>query len=163
MNRFSKLTKGNPIFTCQVCGRRARDVDGTNVRLCHQCYEVAGIENELQDGYAAESWGSEEAALAEIDRLNEEAVAKGGTIEGYPKMKNANAAVAQTEFNDEALTAQVAEVAVTDKAAHREAKLVKRVAALEARVTQAKKEERVNALNAKLIATKAKLAALRVS
>jgi hypothetical protein len=41
-------------FTCTVCGTRRQlaNMEATNV--CTDCYDVAGIENEHQDGYHAD-------------------------------------------------------------------------------------------------------------
>lgn len=76
------FSKGSATFHCHVCNRLTRDTQGTNVELCAECYEVAGIENELSDncynGTAAE-------AQKEIDVLNQRAVNKGGVILGYTK------------------------------------------------------------------------------
>lgn len=76
------FSKGSATFHCHVCNRLTRDTQGTNVELCAECYEVAGIENELSDncynGTAAE-------AQKEIDVLNQRAVNKGGVIPGYTK------------------------------------------------------------------------------
>jgi hypothetical protein len=49
-NRF---TKGTALFHCNNCGRGTRDTgrgDNEGVGLCEQCYELAGYENQLQDG-----------------------------------------------------------------------------------------------------------------
>jgi hypothetical protein len=49
-NRF---THGTGLYACQNCGRQTRDTgrgDNEGVKLCVQCYELAGYENMLQDG-----------------------------------------------------------------------------------------------------------------
>jgi hypothetical protein len=48
-NRFER-DKG--VFACETCGRKTRGSTGSNVRTCSECYEVAGMENECQDGQA---------------------------------------------------------------------------------------------------------------
>lgn len=76
------FAKGSGCYVCRVCKRntRAVDDDSHHLRLCFECFEVAGIENEISD------CGDPDDKLAkEIDALNNACVAKGGKIEGYPK------------------------------------------------------------------------------
>lgn len=75
-SRFSKgFTRGNGgVFACSCCGRNTRDVNGGNggVQLCPQCYEAAGIENEIMDGDSS----NRDLRL----ELLREAEAKGGRV-----------------------------------------------------------------------------------
>lgn len=81
MSKSKGFAVGSGCYVCGVCGRKTRDVgdpSAADLRLCYECHEVAGIENEQSD------WGDEDGKLqAEIDGLNQAAVDKGGVIEGY--------------------------------------------------------------------------------
>lgn len=78
-NRFRRgFTRGNGgVFKCHCCGRSTRDVDGGNggVRLCPQCYEAAGIENEILDGIA-----NADEARARRRELLADAECRGGRV-----------------------------------------------------------------------------------
>lgn len=42
--------KGQSTYTCRCCGRVTRDTNSEgSIELCAQCYELAGLENELSD------------------------------------------------------------------------------------------------------------------
>lgn len=47
-NRFQR---GSGAYKCDSCGRTTRSTGQGNeqLRLCAECYELAGIENEIQD------------------------------------------------------------------------------------------------------------------
>jgi hypothetical protein len=45
----SKFERGKGVFSCEVCERKTRGGTGSNVRMCSQCYDVSGMENECQD------------------------------------------------------------------------------------------------------------------
>ena len=66
---------GGSAFTCDTCGRRTRYTGAQSLgsKLCPQCYELAGIENEISDGYCTLA-----ERRATIDRLLTEIEAKGG-------------------------------------------------------------------------------------
>jgi hypothetical protein len=50
--RLNKFQRGAGVFSCRMCDRQTRgDGDAAGVRLCSECYENAGIENALMDGY----------------------------------------------------------------------------------------------------------------
>lgn len=51
--RINKFYKGSSTFKCKVCERRTRDTGAQSVgnKICPQCYELAGIENEISDGH----------------------------------------------------------------------------------------------------------------
>ena len=73
-NRFQR---GTGCYTCQSCKRQTRATGGNDnehVGLCAECYEVAGIENQISDGD-----GTPEL-LAEIARLKAIIAEKGGTL-----------------------------------------------------------------------------------
>ena len=48
-NRFRK----GGVYTCKDCGKATRETghSESGVRLCLRCYEIAGDENEVMDGY----------------------------------------------------------------------------------------------------------------
>lgn len=48
MNRFARHTG---CFPCECCGRKTRETRNDNLRLCEQCFELSGIENEISDGH----------------------------------------------------------------------------------------------------------------
>lgn len=75
--KASGFKKGSGCFPCEVCTRSTRDTGGDNaqVRLCAECYEVAGIENQIADR------GDQDGSLrAEVNRLNEIIRSKGGVL-----------------------------------------------------------------------------------
>ena len=74
---ISKFYLGSASFKCQVCGRGTRDtgVQSVGNRTCPQCFELAGIENEIQDGYS-----TVDASRATILAYVAEIVAKGGNV-----------------------------------------------------------------------------------
>ena len=69
--RVDGFRRGRSTFNCDVCGRLTRQTDAQSVgsRLCPQCWDLAGIENEVQDGYhtAQEAWGKVEPLIAEVE------------------------------------------------------------------------------------------------
>lgn len=74
-NRFET---GTGCYACNACGRKTRSTgngDNENVRLCVQCWELAGIENEISDGHATRAERAEEIA-----QLEAEIAAKGGKV-----------------------------------------------------------------------------------
>ena len=72
-NTFSKM--GGSVYTCDCCGRRTRHTGAQSLgsTLCPQCYDLAGIENEISDGYTTLA-----DAREQIDALLAEIRAKGG-------------------------------------------------------------------------------------
>lgn len=84
MKRTTTFTRGSGCYECRSCGRRTRDDgggDSVHVRLCWQCYEIAGLENELSDNRS--SMTAEEIAQteAQIKRRQDEIVRLGGKLE----------------------------------------------------------------------------------
>ena len=77
-----RFRRGSGCFECEMCGRETRETGDGNAHLgfCPQCRAAAEIENAICDEGDAD--GSQQAC---IDRLYNEAVAKGGKVEGYPK------------------------------------------------------------------------------
>jgi hypothetical protein len=48
--RNSRFQQGSGVFECQCCHRPARDTgDNGQLKLCSQCFEIAGYENTLSD------------------------------------------------------------------------------------------------------------------
>lgn len=68
-SRNSRFQRGSGVFACGCCARRTRDTggDNTGVELCAECYELAGIENQISDYGDSEGklavWEAEAAAL----------------------------------------------------------------------------------------------------
>jgi hypothetical protein len=72
-NTFTK--RDGSVYACDCCGRQTRHTGAQSVgsKLCAQCYELAGIENEISDGYT-----TLDEARGKIDGLFAEIEAKGG-------------------------------------------------------------------------------------
>lgn len=73
-NRFQR---GSGCYTCSNCKRQTRATGGNDnehVGLCAECYELAGIENEIADR------GQTPERLAEVDRLRQVIISKGGVL-----------------------------------------------------------------------------------
>jgi hypothetical protein len=73
-NRFERTGKGT-VFACETCGRNTRMAGQGNDTLCPECWELAGIDNHVNDN------GSEAltaGVVAERDALLRKAVARGG-------------------------------------------------------------------------------------
>lgn len=49
MNNNSHFAKGKPIFKCVICKRNTRQAGQDVTHLCAQCYEIAGIDNAIND------------------------------------------------------------------------------------------------------------------
>jgi hypothetical protein len=72
-NTFSKV--GGSTYTCDTCGRGTRYTGAQSLgsKLCPQCFDLAGIENDISDGHTTQA-----DAQAQIDRLMADIRAKGG-------------------------------------------------------------------------------------
>lgn len=74
----SQFQRGSGCYTCAVCRRRTRSTgrgDNEHVGLCEECYEVAGLENEIADH------GDPDGKIQkQIDVWNDRCRAKGGQI-----------------------------------------------------------------------------------
>jgi hypothetical protein len=68
--RNDRFNRGQSVYTCDTCGRKTRYTGAQSVgsRLCSQCYELAGVENEISDGHrtAADARAQIVALMAEI-------------------------------------------------------------------------------------------------
>lgn len=72
--RRDRFARGRGVFNCCCCGRRTRTVDqSADSECCPQCWDLAGLDNLVNDGGAPLS-----DVLKERDRLQAEAVKKGG-------------------------------------------------------------------------------------
>lgn len=71
MTNHSHLRRGSSTFKCDVCTRLTRETGTQSMgsRLCPQCYDLAGLENEVSDGYKTEAEARSEAKplIAEIE------------------------------------------------------------------------------------------------
>lgn len=80
--------KGSSVFQCQVCGRATREtgVQSLGNKTCPQCYELAGIENEISDGHCTfmEREGAIAGYLAEIAE-------KGGDVSEWAHLSSRQA------------------------------------------------------------------------
>lgn len=48
--RVSKFERGSATYKCNACGRLTRNTgDEGSARLCFECFELAGIDNEISD------------------------------------------------------------------------------------------------------------------
>src|SRR6516225_11864658 len=75
--RFQRF--GSGVFVCRMCSRSTRDTgDNGNVRLCPQCYELAGLINEALDTNRDDPYQSEIHGYQ--DKLRAEIQAKGGIL-----------------------------------------------------------------------------------
>lgn len=72
--------RGRSTFPCGVCGRltRATGAQSLGSDLCPQCFDLAGIENEISDGYCS---GPERRA--DVEALTAEIAAKGGSLTNW--------------------------------------------------------------------------------
>jgi phage FluMu protein Com len=72
-NTFTRLAGST--YPCDCCGRLTRNtgVQGLGSKTCPQCFELAGIENEISDGYQ-----TLEEATPQIKEYLDEIRAKGG-------------------------------------------------------------------------------------
>jgi hypothetical protein len=76
---------GSPtVFNCDVCGRRARIVDQGNTTICQECWDLAGMDNTVNDNGPQELTP---AVIEERDRLAAIIVARGGDLEAV-KLNN---------------------------------------------------------------------------
>lgn len=72
-----------PTFKCRVCERNTRNPDHCGTELCAQCYELAGMDNMVNDN----AMELTPEIIAERDQLFNEAVKKGGNGD---RIKNCN-------------------------------------------------------------------------
>lgn len=77
----SKFKRGSGAYNCTSCTRKTRATGGDNdsLRLCFECYEIGGYENQLQDGRYDDA--ADQARIEnEIKRLQGVIVEKGGKL-----------------------------------------------------------------------------------
>jgi hypothetical protein len=71
MPNNSHFRRGRSTFTCGICGRRTRDAgQAIGSECCLKCYELAGLDNTVNDGCAplAEVIPERDALLAKAVR-----------------------------------------------------------------------------------------------
>jgi hypothetical protein len=94
-SRNSQFQRGTGCFNCESCGRRTRETQNTPVgmRLCEDCYEIAGIYNVYQD-----NGNGEELAqyFNEVQWRCTNIIEKGGTLDSDAKQLLQMAVDAQT-------------------------------------------------------------------
>lgn len=73
----SKFRRGSSTFRCNVCERLTREtgVQGLGMKICPQCFELAGIENEISDGHS-----TLEERKADIEAYVADIYLKGGNV-----------------------------------------------------------------------------------
>jgi hypothetical protein len=78
MSKKSRFQRGaGGVFKCQCCERSTRVVDqSSDSRCCPECWELAGIDNSVNDGH--QSW---DEVASECNHLLEVIVKKGGNAE----------------------------------------------------------------------------------
>jgi hypothetical protein len=76
----SRFQRGSGVYSCQSCKRQTRASGGDNedVRLCFECYEISGLENQISD--ACQNDPNIENWEKEIKQLEAAIIAKGGTL-----------------------------------------------------------------------------------
>lgn len=82
---IKKFYRGSAVFKCNVCGRSTRDtgVQSIGNKICPQCFELAGIENDISDGNTTLG-----AYRERIKQYLDEIVAKGGNISTWNDVFN---------------------------------------------------------------------------
>lgn len=77
---FSKFQHGTGCFSCRCCGRKARETARNSGcgDICGPCFDLAGIENEISDGYRTAL-----DAKDEIANLIEEIESAGGSLDNW--------------------------------------------------------------------------------
>lgn len=79
MGNRNGFQRGSGCFNCSCCGRQTRHTgeQAYGSDLCPNCWEVAGIENEISDGHREDDM---DKAEAEIRSLEADATSKGGFL-----------------------------------------------------------------------------------
>ena len=73
----------SPTFICMTCGRRTRDTGQGVDHLCEQCFDLAGLDNEVNDS----GLKINKSQAAYRDKLLATIARKGGDVE---KVKSFN-------------------------------------------------------------------------
>lgn len=82
MHKSNGFQKGSGCYTCNCCGRKTRSTgNGDNewVGLCEQCYEIGGIENQMQNR-DFEGEAGKQALIDEIKALIAIVEERGGKV-----------------------------------------------------------------------------------
>ena len=77
MRNRNRFTRFEPLFNCSLCNRRTRNPDHSGTMLCAECYELAGMDNHVNDNGLT----LDEKIISERDALLNAAVSKGGDAE----------------------------------------------------------------------------------
>jgi hypothetical protein len=89
MNQANRFAKFSGVYVCRCCGRKTRSTgrgDNENCQLCAECYDLAGIENEISDNGIENVTAN---TLAEAGRLYRLIGEKGGKyVLEYPEIAN---------------------------------------------------------------------------
>lgn len=74
-NTHSRFLRGSGCYACDVCGRKTRNTGNQSMssKTCSECWDLAGIENEISDGHATLA-----ERQAEINDLLASIESKGG-------------------------------------------------------------------------------------
>ena len=91
---ISRFRRGSAVYACTVCGRQTRYTGAQPLgqRTCPQCYDLAGIENEIRDHYS-----TLDENRATIDRLIDEVASKGGDVSAWRTTFQVEPALSHTE------------------------------------------------------------------
>jgi hypothetical protein len=75
--RNSRFQRGTGVYQCQACKRSTRATGGDNhqVGLCEECYEIAGLENAINDHGDPNGQHAKDIAA-----LKQRCIAKGGKL-----------------------------------------------------------------------------------
>jgi hypothetical protein len=80
----SRFAKGSALYACRCCSRNTRATgnnDNEHVRLCVECYDLAGEENHLSDN------GTFYGSAAEVLGLIAAVESKGGNASCWADLK----------------------------------------------------------------------------
>lgn len=86
--RNDRFNRGSSTYLCDVCGRRTRYTGNQSVgsKLCADCWDLAGLENEVSDGYR-----TLDETKAMVAPMVAALKAKGGDIAEWEKTFHLNA------------------------------------------------------------------------
>lgn len=77
---YKTFHRGSSVLTCRCCARKTRDVG--NGDICAQCFDLAGIDNEISDGHATAAERAAEVSdlVADLQSKNVDVVAAWGDL-----------------------------------------------------------------------------------
>ena len=77
MQKHNRFARGSGCYRCQNCKRQTRDTGGDNgnLQLCPECYEIAGIQNDIWDKRDPDG-----SLQLEMERLKAIVRTKGGVL-----------------------------------------------------------------------------------